>query len=335
MILIMKKSIPFNLKNYKLPAAVFLFAFSFLAIVQVMLTENPIILLERFIEGGGWIEIFVLSLYGSFVAYKMQNPMLVPFWRRITWTIFAIVFFSQLAIGLMGAEKFLMTGKLHLPIPMMIIAGPIYRGQLSVMTLLFLSTIVLTGPAWCSQLCYFGAFDNIASRGKTRKEPLKNKIAVKSTILVLVIAVTLILRWFNVPLLTATLIAAGFGIAGIVVMIYFSRKTHKMVHCSLYCPVGTLVNATKYINPFRMYIDSSCTLCMKCTSFCKFDALNPADIRNKKPGFNCTYCGDCLSACRDNSIKYRFFKLKPESARRLYLFLTISLHVIFLALGRL
>ncbi len=323
-----------SLKFYNLPIAVFLFTFAFLAMVQIKLDQNPVILLERFVNGGGWIEITLVAFYGAFVAYKMQNHMNVPKWRRITWTIFSIVFFLQLIIGLLGVEKFLMTGKLHLPIPMMIISGPLYRGQLSVMTLLFLSTIILTGPAWCSHLCYFGAFDNLASKGKTRKEPFKNKKAIKSTLLVLVIAVTLLLRWLNVPLLIATLIAVGFGLTGIGIMIYYSRKAGKMVHCSLYCPVGTVVNVTRYVNPFRLYIDNSCTLCMKCTSFCKFDALNIRDIRNKKPDFSCTLCGDCLAACRDNSIKYRFLNLKPETARRLYLFLTISLHAVFLALGR-
>ena len=53
-----------------------------------------------------------------------------------------------------------MTGKLHLPVPMMILAGPIYRGHTSVMSILFLSTLILSGPAWCSHLCYFGAIDN-------------------------------------------------------------------------------------------------------------------------------------------------------------------------------
>lgn len=323
-----------RIQQYKLPVAVFIFTFLFLSLVQIKMVSHPIILLERFIAGGGWVEIILIAFYGAFVAFKMQNPMNVPKWRRITWTIFSIVFFAQLAIGLLGADKFLMTGKLHLPVPMMIIAGPIYRGQLSVMTILFLSTIILTGPAWCSHLCYFGAFDNIASKRKTQKEGFKNKKAIKSTIIILVITVTILLRWFNVPILIATIIAICFGLIGIGVMIYYSRRAGKMVHCTLYCPVGTVVNILKPVNPFRLYIDSSCTLCMKCTSFCKFDALNPKDIRNKKPDFSCTLCGDCLAACRDNSIKYRFLKLKPETARKLYLLLTISSHAVFLAMAR-
>lgn len=317
-----------------LPLAVFIFTFSLLTMVQIKMVQHPIILLERFFKGAGWVEITIISIYAGFVAWKMRNPLNVPKWRRITWTLFSIVFFSQLIIGLLGTTKFLMTGKLHLPIPMMILAGPVYRGHLSVMTILFLSTIILTGPAWCSQLCYFGAFDNLASRGKTKAGKLKHKAAIKSTLLLLIVAITLLLRWLNVPNLLSTLLAVAFGLTGIAIMIFYSRKKGKMVHCTMYCPIGTTVNIFKYVNPFRMYIDSSCTLCMKCTSFCKYDALNPQDVRNKKPGINCTYCGDCLAACLDQSIKYRFFRLKPQVARSLYLFLTISIHASFLAMAR-
>ncbi|NJK98107.1 MAG: 4Fe-4S binding protein [Bacteroidetes bacterium] len=290
--------------------------------------------MERFFPGWGWLEICVIAIYGAIVAYKMQNPVNVPRWRRLTWTIFSIVFFSQLIIGLLGVEKFLMTGKLHLPIPVMILSGPLYREQISVMTILFLSTVILTGPAWCSQLCYFGAFDNLASAGKTSRKPLKNKLAIKSTIIFLVITVTILLRLFDVPLPISAMVAGVFGILGIAVMAIFSVKHKKMIHCTLYCPVGTVVNLLKPVNPFRLYIDSSCNLCMKCTTFCKYDALNISDVKNKKPGFGCTLCGDCLPACRDNAIKYRFLKLKPENARFLYLFLTISIHAVFLALAR-
>lgn len=73
---------------------------------------------------------------------------------------------------------------------------------------------------------------------------------------------------------------------------------------------------------------------MKCTVYCKYDALNISDIRNKIPGRSCTLCGDCLAGCRDNSIQYRFLKLNPETSKFLYLFITISLHACFLALAR-
>lgn len=320
-------------RRLRLPAIVFTSVFILLAFVQIKV-QNPMLLAERFFKGSGWLEIFLISLYGAFVAWKMQDPMNVPAWRKITWTIFSLFFFSQLIIGITASEKFLMTGKLHLPIPMMIIAGPIYRGQLSVMTILFLSTILLTGPAWCSQFCYFGAFDNLSASGKTSKGTLKNKWAIKSTILIIVVITALAMRILGIDPLITTIMAVLFGLAGISVMILLSRSRKKMVHCAIYCPVGTLVNIFHRINPFRLYIENSCTLCMKCTSYCKYDALSITDIRNSKPGAGCTLCGDCLAACHHDSIKYGFLKMDPEKARKLYLILTITLHASFLALAR-
>jgi ferredoxin-type protein NapH len=320
-------------KKYRVPLFVFVITVILLTFVQVEL-ERPILLAERFLKGAGWAEILIISIYGAFVALKMQDPLNVPKWRKLTWTIFSVVFFTQLIIGLSGAEKFLMTGKLHLPIPMMILGGPIYRGQLSVMTILFVSTVVLTGPAWCSHLCYFGAFDNIAAGGRTSKEIMSYKGAIKSTVLFLVIAIAILLRWMNVSLFISTILAIVFGVTGIAIMILVSIKRKKMVHCVIYCPVGTVVNLLKIVNPFRMYIDRSCTFCMNCTKFCKYDALNPFDIRNLKPSITCTLCGDCLSGCHHNSIKYKFLKMNPESARNLYLILTISLHASCIAMAR-
>jgi ferredoxin-type protein NapH len=324
---------PANSEKYKLPLIVFTVTFILLAFVQLKV-ERPMLLAERFLKGAGWAEIVLISLYGAFVSWKMKDPANVPAWRKLTWTIFSIVFFTQLIIGLSGVEKFLMTGKLHLPIPMMILAGPIYRGELSVMTILFLSTVILTGPAWCSHLCYFGAFDNIASGGKTSKQILRNKGAIKSTLLLLVITGVIILRLLNVPPMTSTLIAGGFGITGILIMILLSVKKGKMVHCIMYCPIGTIVNVFKHVNPFRLYIDQSCTLCMNCTKFCKYDALNPADIKNGKPSITCTLCGDCLAGCHHNSLKYKYLNLSPETSRNLWLILTISLHATCIALAR-
>lgn len=323
-----------DLKKIKVPFIVFALSFILLAFVQVKV-ENPMLMAERFFKGSGWIEIFVIAAYGWFVAWKMQDPQNVPKWRKITWTIFSVVFFTQLILGLSGIEKFLMTGKLHLPIPMMIAGGPLYRGELSVMTILFLSTVVLTGPAWCSHFCYFGAIDNLsAGHQKPSKGIIKNKTAIKSTILFLVIAVALLLRWLNVPVLATTLIAVAFGVAGIAVMILFSSKQKKMVHCAAYCPIGTIVNLTKNVNPFRMYIDKSCTLCMKCTMFCKYDALDISDVKKGKPAYGCTLCGDCLAGCHHDSIKYKYLGLSPENARNLYLILTITLHASCIALAR-
>jgi polyferredoxin len=321
-------------RSLRLPFWVFITTSLLLSFVQWKV-DNPLLLLERAITGGGWIEIVLIGSYAALVTYHMQDPAKVAAWRKYTWFAFSVVFFSQLLIGILGHTAFLMTGKLHLPVPMMILAGPIYRGHTSAMTILFLSTVVLSGPAWCSHLCYFGAIDHLAAHGKTSRSPLHNKWALKSTVMLLVIAGTITLRIMQVPALTATLIGGGFGVVGLGIILLVSCKQGRMVHCIAYCPIGTLVNLTRYVNPFRMYIDhNSCTDCLACTRYCRYDALNRKDILARKPGLTCTLCGDCLSSCHAGSIKYRFLGLPPEAARNLYLVVTITLHASTMALAR-
>lgn len=321
-------------RSLRLPLAVFFFVLLLLVPVQLKVA-NPMLLMERFMPGAGWIEILIIGMYGALVAYHMQDPSKVQVWRRYTWLAFSVLFFSQLILGLFGFEKFLMTGKLHLPIPMMILAGPVYRGQLSVMTILFVSTLILSGPAWCSHLCYFGALDNLAARGRTRRKPLRNKWALKSTVLLLVVAAALTLRWMKVPVLSSTLLALGFGVIGLALILLVSRREGRMVHCTAYCPIGTIVNLGRFINPLRLTIQKdSCTECMACTARCKYDALNPHDISARKPGLTCTLCGDCISSCHAGSLQYRFPGLSSRHARQLFLLISISLHAATMALAR-
>jgi hypothetical protein len=68
------------------------------------------------------------------------------------------------------------------------------------------------------------------------------------------------LRWLSAGMLVSTMIAVAFGAGGISIMIFYSLRNKKMVHCIMYCPIGTIVNVFKHINPFRMYIDKTCTL---------------------------------------------------------------------------
>lgn len=323
-----------KIRNIRLPVLVSVLIAGFLLVINTQL-DNPLILLEMFLPGFGWIEILLLAMYGAIIIYQMQDPGKVPQWRRITWLIFSFVFFGQLILGITGVDsRFLMTGKLHLPVPAMILSGPLYRGQLSIMTILFLGTIILSGPAWCSHLCYFGALDNMAASGKRNVKPFKYVWQMKLVILPALILITLFFRWTGVTNLWVTISGGIFGVAGLALIAVFSSRKGKMMHCIYYCPIGTLVNYFRYINPFRMRIRDNCTHCMKCTAFCNYNALNSIDIKKGRPGITCTCCGDCLSSCKENSIQYKFFNITPDKARNLYLVITITLYCVFMGLAR-
>lgn len=312
---------------------VFALSFVLLAVVQIKV-ENPMILLERFLKGGGWIEIFFLSCFAVFLYSKMKNPAQTSKWRNISWTIFAIVFFLQLTIGILWNEKFLMTGDIHLPVPAIILGGALFKMRVTFMPVLFISTVILTGPAWCSQLCYFGAFDNLAARTKKKPSVLKKVFLLKNTILFVFIIAVILLRFFNVSSNRAALLGGAFGITGLFIILFLSPKKGSMIHCVMYCPIGTLVSYLKFINPFRMYIDTYCDGCMVCTKHCKYDALTKEDIKRKRPGLTCTYCGDCIQSCHTESIKYKLFGLTSDKARNIYLIITISVFVVFLGVAR-
>ena len=179
-----------------------------LSIVQVM-PKNPLLIGERLFPYGGWIQVILAMLYGGWLCYKMQDRQERPKWRKRAWLLFSIVFFGQLALGIFADPIFLMTGKLHLPIPAVILAGPLYRFEGLFMPILFISTLLLSGPAWCSQLCYFGAFDAWSARGKLERKRFPYHKQMRYSILFLVMLGAILLRIFG----ASGRIATAFGIA--------------------------------------------------------------------------------------------------------------------------
>ena len=314
-------------------AAAFGLSALLLTFLQLKL-DPPVILLQRFIPGGGWLELFWLATYAGWLTDAMLDPARAKKLRPRFWMLFSVVFFLQLAVGLLGVDRLLMTGRLHLPIPAVILAGPLYRGSGLFMTILFFVTILMVGPAWCSHLCYIGAWDDAASRLACAPTPLPRwRRHLRIGILVGVVLTALGLRWAGAPPLTAVVLTLAFMAIGIGLMAFWSRKTGMMTHCLAYCPISFLSNFFGRISPFRVRIGEGCVDCMMCTSACRYDALSSSDIERRKPGFTCTLCGDCIGSCHQEAIGYRFPGIDPGQARTLFLILAVSLHAVFLGVA--
>ena len=160
------------------------------------------------------------------------------------------------------------------------------------------------------------------------------KDKTKNAFLALFLAAIIVLRVFDMPVRYAVIGAAAVGIAGLAIVLFVSPAKGKMVHCIAYCPIGTLIQYLRYVNPFRVRIHSECTECMLCTARCPYDALNKENILARKPGMTCTCCGDCLDACHGNFITYSFLKLSPGASRNLWIMVTVTIHAIFMGLAR-
>lgn len=298
----------------------------------------PILLADRYLAGWGWLEIALLGLYAQWIGSMMLAPKGHRTVRPRIWALFSAVFFGQLLLGLLGMERMLMTGSLHLPVPALIAAGPVFRGEGFFMIILFSVTVLLVGPAWCSHLCYIGAWDDVMSRRGKRPAPdsLLGRLSVygRAGTLVLVIGAAIVMRAMGVPGLTAVGAAAVFGLVGIGLMVFASRRAGMMTHCTAYCPMGLIANVFGKISPWRVRIGDDCTKCGACITRCRYNALDHFSVERGRPAISCTMCGDCMSACAHNQIGYRFPGLKPETARTVFIVLVTSLHAIFLGVAR-
>ncbi len=304
--------------------------------VQIFV-RPPMILAERFVHNGGWLELFLLEIYSVTLTYIILYKEKINKVRIRYWLFFSVIFFSQLILGLLVSEKFLMSGKLHLPIPALIIAGPVYRGGGNLfMPILLLSTIVILGPAWCSHLCYIGSWDALAARHKKKPKPFSRRFSIifRYSMLVGVVLVAFLMNRLGVSPIVATTFAILFGILSLALMYLFSWRFGYMFHCTTFCPIGSLVTLLSKLYPARIRIDhNTCTFCNLCTVSCRYDALSPQDIKKGIAGWNCTLCGDCLDSCHANSIYLSFFGSK-KNAWEYYIAVVIGVHTVFLALAR-
>lgn len=299
-----------------------------------------VLLADRFLPGSGWIVVLGLATYAAWLAGRFLDPAAHRRLRPRVWALFSAMFFGQLLMGLAGAEQFLMTGKLHLPVPALIAAGPIFRGGGWFMPILFASTVLLVGPAWCSHLCYIGAWDDQCSRlgpkGKSRGTVSRGwSVGGRLAVLALACGGALGLRLVDAPMWLAAALAAGLGLVGVGAMLLASRRMGVMAHCTAFCPMGLVGNVLGRLVPWRMGIDKgACTGCGACARVCRYSALDTGRIEAGRPGLSCTLCGDCAGACAHGAMGYRFPGLSARAARAAFLTLVAALHAVFLGVAR-
>ncbi|WP_243312282.1 4Fe-4S binding protein [Fundidesulfovibrio agrisoli] len=305
-----------------------------LAVVQLKV-RPPMLLAERFAQGAGWLEISLLALYAGFLAETLCDPKRAPKARRRAWGLFSLVFFGQLALGLAGFKDFLMTGALHLPVPALIVAGPLFRGEGLFMLVLFSATVLLVGPAWCSHLCYIGAWDSAMSQA--RKRPASAPAWLRRGRILLAAAVFAVawgLGRMGVPVLTAVWLAAAFGLAGVGIMAFASRRMGVMAHCTGWCPMGLLAGLAGKLSPWRLTIGSGCKGCGVCSRACRYDALRPEDLARKRPGVSCSLCRDCLGTCPKSEMELTFLGRSGPWVWVAFSVLVAGLHAVFLGVAR-
>lgn len=293
-----------------------------------------LLMATRFFSFGGELEIIILTIYSIFLYNFLMNRKR-SFWRRLMWNLFSLLFYTQFILGILGFTTFLQTGKLHIPFPAMMIAAPVYRGDVSLMFFIFGASILLVGPAWCSYLCYFGVIDNyFADRAKPSLKITVINNMLRVAILLLMILIPLLYRYFKVNIIVVLVSLTLFIAGSIGIMFFISRKKGIAFHCTSVCPIGFLANLLGKFSVFRITISDNCIKCGACSKVCRRGALSKENIANKSAGGSCSLCGDCIAACKSNAIDYTYVWNRHMSAKPVFTSLVVIMHVIFLAVAR-
>lgn len=307
-------------------------------VLMIVQAFSPIDLLmvNRFFPSFGAIQVILMAIYAGFITELMLPERGTAKIRRQIWTLFSLVFFLQFVFGLTITDTFLQTGNIHLPIPAVIFAGPVYRGGGIFMLVLLLATIILAGPSWCSYLCYIGSWDNYFARKRKKANLLPGpwRQRLRLTILIGSITVAFVLNLSGASPLTAGITAISFAAVSVILMVLVTRKRGYMFHCTAICPIGWFTTVAGKINPFRIRFNDQCTDCQACTLACDFGSLTQVDIANRKPDISCTLCGDCIGSCPHSALEYSFPGIKPGNARYFFISLIVTLHTVFLAVAR-
>ena len=90
------------------------------------------------------------------------------------WTVFASAFFLQFLLGVTVASALLRTGKLHIPVPFMMISGPVDREEGFFMLALFsVSVLMAVSPFASRRVSRLPSFS--ASKAEHNKEERQGK----------------------------------------------------------------------------------------------------------------------------------------------------------------
>lgn len=234
-----------------------------------------------------------------------------------------------------------------------IFPGSLIDGYASIagMLLIVLGAMIALGRGFCSWGCFYGGWDEGASR--ILKKPIIKKVNRG-------------FRWFSFALLVVVAIISAFELGPfycdwlcpfkavtefeeitsttviyktivfwslfIGITILLPLLTKKRIQCAAFCPMGALMSLTNKINIFKVKIDKDkCINCKICVKTCPTLSIGENDITKGVASFTCTKCGKCIDKCPKDAIHYNISGTrvdKVNASRVIFLYAAFTFMVI-------
>jgi polyferredoxin len=328
------------------PATVVLAAFGAFSIsfFFASMAPTPIARFAGLLTGGWYTLLLVLML-------RSGKP---GTWRRVFFVSIALFFFPEFMSNVVdmrghitvnpedvvnGAVPYCHIVNVMAIIPLALSRTVIFPGRLmgfyasvySMLTLWLVSSLII-GRGWCAWMCFFGGWDDGASRssrkvrlpllGKEKKIREFNQGMMVFVILASMSTMTAVYCVWLCPfkIITEYELISGIGsfLATIMFILLFfgltmvlPHLTQKRMQCSTLCPLGPLQAIIDRITPFGIRIDAGrCSRCMACVKACPTLSLDEELIRSgqRRPHHSCAKCGDCVQLCPRQAVS---FSLRP------------------------
>ena len=280
--------------------------------------------------------VLFLFLLDALAPFRLLLGERVLPWQGVNGFVILLLFL----LGVTVASSLLMTGRLHVPVPFMMISGPVYRGEGIFMLALFSVSVLLAGSAWCSHLCYFGVWDCLSAASSRRKgRPVKGGKGLRDwrwAALAAAVGTPLLLSLWGLPVEYA--LAVALAAAFLAPLAWrMSAAGGVREYCSRFCPMGLAAGLLGRLSPWRMLVKETCTGCMQCAAACRDLAIS-REGGACRISRRCTLCRDCISRCSHGALGLGMagpFSSVPSARADMYFVTLVSvMHVVFLATAR-